>query len=213
MVMARSSLLLLNSMAITAFAINGVGDLIDWMLSFLPGWLDFLRYLLWPFLALASLIILVLVFSLLANLVAAPFNALLAAAVERHLGGVNEQSGLRVKGVLALVMNEVRKILYFLLRAIPLLILFVIPVVNIVAPFIWLLFAAWMLCVEYADYPMGNHDLIFAEQKKILKTQRLLSLGFGGTVTFAMMVPLLNFIVMPVAVAGATKMWVEELSD
>jgi len=198
---------------LTALAITSVGDLIDWMLSYLPGWLDFLRYILWPLLALTAMVTLVLVFSLLANLVAAPFNAALAAAVELHLGGVQSQSGLKVKGSVALVMNEVRKILYFLLWAIPLLILFVIPVVNIAAPFIWLLFGAWMMCVEYFDYPMGNHDFVFAEQKKRMKQQRMLSLAFGGSIAFAMMVPLLNFIVMPVAVAGATKLWVEDLSD
>ncbi|NOY66125.1 MAG: sulfate transporter CysZ, partial [Gammaproteobacteria bacterium] len=197
---------------LTTIAISSVGDLIDWMLSFLPSWLDFLRYILWPFLALASMIILVLAFSIIANLIAAPFNAALAAAVERHLGGANVQSDQTIKGAMALIMNEVRKIIYFLVRAIPLLILFLIPGVNIVAPFIWLFFGAWILTIEYADYPMGNHDLIFSEQKKRLKNQRAMSLGFGLAVAFSMMVPLLNFIVMPVAVAGATKMWVEDLS-
>ena len=208
--------LLINSVLfilLTILAISSVGDLMDWLLSFLPGWLDFLRYILWPLLALASMIILVLSFSLLANLIAAPFNAALAAAVERHLGGVNEQSGLRVKGAMALVINELRKIIYIVVRAIPLLILFFIPVVNIVAPFVWLVFGAWMLCVEYADYPMGNHDLAFAEVKKKIKQRRLLSLGFGAAIAGVLMIPVLNFIVMPVAVAGATKMWVEDLSD
>jgi CysZ protein len=36
------------------------------------------------------------------------------------------------------------------------------------------------------------------------------SLGFGGFVQLGMMVPILNFIMMPVAVIGATIYWVEE---
>jgi len=197
---------------VTFLTIMKLEGLIDWLLSFLPSWLDFLRYILWPFMALAALIVLVLVFSMLANLIAAPFNAALAAAVERHLGGVNIQSDYTVSNIISLVMNEVRKIMYFIIWAIPLLLLFVIPGINILAPFIWLAFGAWMLCVEYADYPMGNHDLLFSEQKRLLKQKRFQSLGFGGVIAAALMIPLLNFIVMPVAVAGATKMWVEDLA-
>ena len=66
--------------------------------------------------------------------------------------------------------------------------------------------------MEYADYPMGNHELDFKSQLAYLKRRRMLSLGFGATVTMALLVPLLNFLVMPAAVAGASKMWVEELS-
>jgi CysZ protein len=40
----------------------------------------------------------------------------------------------------------------------------------------------------------------------------MLSLGFGASVMGALAVPVLNFLVIPCAVAGATAMWVEELS-
>ncbi|MEZ5582290.1 MAG: hypothetical protein R3F37_05475 [Candidatus Competibacteraceae bacterium] len=43
----------------------------------------------------------------------------------------------------------------------PLLVLFVIPGVNVIAPLLWLVFGAWMLALQYADYPMGNHGLRF----------------------------------------------------
>ena len=187
--------------------------LLEWMLSYLPGWLEWLRYLLWPIFALALAFIFFFTFSLLANLVASPFNAPLAHAVEQRLGKVSDTTGSStpfVRSVLKSVASELRKMLYILLRAIPLLLLFVIPVVNIAAPFLWIMFSAWMLTMEYADYPMGNHELDFKSQLKWLKKRRFLSLGFGATVTLALLVPVLNFLVMPAAVAGATKMWVED---
>jgi len=193
-------------------AFTNIADLINWMLSFLPEWLDFIRYIFWPLLAIASMIILVLIFSIIANLIASPFNAALAAAIEKQLGITNRTYENTLKSNSAQIMNEIRKIIYYILRAIPLLILFIIPVINIVAPFAWLIFSAWILSIEYTDYPMGNHNITFTEQRKRLKQRKILSLSFGSTVTFAMMIPLLNFIVMPVAVAGATKMWVEDLS-
>ena len=111
------------------------------------------------------------------------------------------------------VLNELRKLLYILAWSLPLLVLFVIPVVNVAAPALWLLFGAWTLAVEYMDYPMGNHDLRFVEQRRRLRERRLLSLGFGGAVTVTTMIPVVNFFVMPAAVAGATALWVDHYSS
>jgi len=109
--------------------------------------------------------------------------------------------------------DEVKKLLYMIAWSIPFLVLFLVPVVNIIAPFTWLAFSAWMLTVEYVDYPMGNHGLRSDEQKQRIGNKRFLSMGFGGTVTIATMIPILNFLVMPAAVAGATAMWVKQFRD
>jgi CysZ protein len=59
---------------------------------------------------------------------------------------------------------------------------------------------------------MGNHDLSFANQKKRLGERRGLALGFGGSVMVLTTIPLINFVVMPLAVAGATIIWVEQFA-
>ena len=41
--------------------------------------------------------------------------------------------------------------------------------------------------------------------------RRFALLGFGGAAMAALAVPVLNFLVIPCAVAGATAMWVEQL--
>jgi CysZ protein len=68
-----------------------------------------------------------------------------------------------------------------------------------------------MLTIEYADYPMGNNGLKFREIRARLRRRRLLGLGFGAATAGLTMVPVLNFIAMPSAVAGATALWVREL--
>ncbi|MDX1697582.1 MAG: sulfate transporter CysZ, partial [Thiohalobacterales bacterium] len=190
--------------------------LIEMMTGKLPGWLDWLRYLVWPLFALVGVLIVFYSFSILTNLLAAPFNGLLAEAVEQHLTGQPiDAGGWRelLQDLLPSLLAELRKLLYFLLRAIPLGILFLIPVVNLAAPFLWALFSAWMLAIEYADYPMANHRLLFSAQRKLLRTRRVLALGFGGGTLLLTMVPLLNFLAMPVAVAGASAMWVSEFRE
>lgn len=204
-----------------AFGYQQFGQLMDWMLGYLPGWLAWLQYILWPVFALASILILFFTFSTFANLVGAPFNGLLAEAVENHLLGgsdqsTDNQSAINWKklaaGALPAIMSELRKMAYYLIRVIPLLILFLIPGINIAAPFLWALFTAWMYALEYLDYPMDNHDILFREMQQQLRNQRTLSLSFGASVLLATMIPLLNFLIMPAAVCGASAMWVDRFS-
>ena len=103
-----------------------------------------------------------------------------------------------------------RKLAYVALRSLPPLLLFVIPGVNVVAHFVWMLLGAWMLAVTYLDYPMANHGIGFVELRARLAERRLLGLGFGGAAMAALTVPVLNFLGIPCSVAGATAMWVEQ---
>ncbi|HEX9802997.1 MAG TPA: sulfate transporter CysZ [Gammaproteobacteria bacterium] len=191
--------------------------LVEKWVGYLPAWLEWLEWLFWLFFALAAILVVFYTFSILANLIAAPFNGLLAEAVEKHLTGKPLPGGGSLLGALreapSAIFDELRKIGYFLLRAVPLLILFWIPLLNLAAPVLWALFSAWMMAVEYGDYPMGNHNIRFAEQRRRLGQKRMLSLGFGGATLLATMIPLVNFLVMPAAVAGATALWVERLKS
>lgn len=191
--------------------------LVDEWISYLPGWLEWLEWLFWLIFAIAAILLVFYTFAILANLIAAPFNGLLAEAVEKHLTGQPLPPGSSLLAALkdapAAILDELRKLAYFLLRAIPLLILFWIPVLNLAAPVLWVLFSAWMMTVEYCDYPMGNHEMRFTEQRARLRQRKLLSFGFGGATLFATMIPLVNFLVMPAAVAGATALWVEQLKQ
>ena len=211
---------LLVSVVFFSAAIVGLSHwleaLIEMLVGYLPGWLDWLQYLLWPLFALLGVLIIFYTFSLITNLIAAPFNGMLAEAVEKHLTGQPIETGgwkALVKDIVPSLVSELRKLLYFVLRAIPLGLLFLIPGVNLAAPFLWALFSAWMLVIEYVDYPMATHLLHFSTQRKLLRNRRFLAYSFGGGSLLLTMIPLLNFLAMPVSVAGATAMWVGELKD
>ncbi len=186
----------------------------EW-LSYLPEWLMWLEWFFWVLFALSALMVVFYTFSILANIVASPFNSLLAEAVEKHLTGQPLPPGSSfmqaIKDAPVAIFDELRKLGYMALLAIPVLILsfFLAPL----APFLWALFGAWMLALEYGDYPMGNNNMRFGEQRAKLRQNKLLSLGFGGATLAATMIPLVNFLVMPAAVAGATKLWVSHLKE
>jgi len=199
-------------------AVDQFGILLDWMLP-QEGWLSFLRWLLWPLFAVAAILVVFYTFTAIANLLAAPFNSLLSEQVERQLFGAdlsetasspNTNPAARATGLVAETISsigsELRKLGYFSLRAALLLPLFFIPVVNVAAPFLWLLFNTWYVALEYSDYPLGNRGMTFPQQRRKLGEIRLTALGFGGAVNLLMLIPVANFLAMPAAVAGATIM-------
>jgi CysZ protein len=198
-------------------AADQFGALVDTLLPSLPEWLAWLAWLLWLLFVLVAAMIIFFTFSVVANIIASPFNGLLAEAVERLLTGqAPPPSGSlwqALRETPQAVADELRKLGYYAVWALPLLLLFVIPVVNLAAPLLWALFSAWMLALQYLDYPLGNHGLRFKAQRQRLRSKPMLGLGFGGAVLLATLVPLLNLIVMPAAVAGATRLWVEQLRD
>lgn len=190
------------------------GAFIDTLLAPLPDWLDWLRWLLWPLFGITALVVIFYAFTLLANLIGSPFNGLLAERVEDlvHPGRERSLGHPWWKEIAIAPLTELKKLAYFLLWAIPLLVLFFIPGINLVAPLLWMAFSAWMLALQYADYPMGNHGIAFHNQRHLLGKRRFLALGFGAAVLLITLIPVMNFLVMPAAVIGATLMWVEQFS-
>jgi CysZ protein len=190
---------------------------LDWAAGFLPSWLQWIEWLLIPLFLLTMGVAVFFTFSMVANVVAAPFNSILSERVELYLRGKEADvasGGMKevFLRLIPLIWNEINKVAYNILWTIPFLLLFLIPVVNLAAPFLWLLFSAWILAIQYADIPMGNHDISGKEVRKQLREKRAMSLGFGGVTLLMTSIPLFNFLVMPTAVAGATAMWVESLS-
>jgi len=192
-----------------------------WIHNMIPTWipewlLGWLMWIIWPLFAGLLLITIFFTFSIIANILAAPFNGPLAEAVEIKLLG-KPPEGMDwaeiVKDAPSMIWNEIRKLAYVIMWMIPLFILSWVPVLNIVAPVLWILFSSWMLAIDYHDYPMGNHLLKFPQQRELLRQNRSLALGFGSATLAATMIPIVNFLVIPAAVAGATALYIERIKS
>lgn len=194
---------------VIAVAITGFDALMDWLLAWLPGWLDWLRWLLWPLFALTAALIAVYSFTLLANLIGAPFNGVLAAQYESKIRGSAPPADDRslLAGTLASIANELRKLAYLVRWLVLAALLFIVPILNFIAPLVWLSLGAWLLALEYGGYPMDNHGIAPGRQRRILGRRRGMAIGFGAGVMLMSGVPILNLLAMPAAVLGATRMW------
>jgi len=192
------------------------GWITEWI-SYIPHWLSWLSYLLWPILTITILGTFSYLFSSLANLIAAPFNGLLAEKVEEQLCGKsdNNQSLTHViKDTPRIIAREFQKIVYFLPKAVGLFILLMIPALGqTIGAVLWFIFSSWVMAIQYCDYPFDNHKVPFYEMRQNLKQNQTKAYGFGICVAFFTAIPLLNLVIMPIAVCGATAMWVEEFKD
>ena len=176
-----------------------ISDLIN---QFIPGWLHWLSWVLWPLFFISFFIAGFFTFTILANLLASPFYGKLSSKtlvlVSNTVVEAKEQS-------LPLVVSaELKRATYLLARAIPLVILSFIPGLNVLAPFLWALFGAWGMALEYCAYPLENAGVLFTEQQQLLKSVRLGALSFGGVAALAITIPVLNILIAPAAVIGAT---------
>jgi len=187
-----------------------------WMAA-IPDWLNFIEWIIWPLIGVTVSLITGYAFTALALIIASPFNALLAEKAEELVTGkpVDSLEGLG-PALMALprgILRELWKLLYYVPMALFVLVLTFIPGLNAVAPVLWFLLGAWMMSIQFVDYPMDNHRLSFADVKETVRARRLSSMGFGGLVALCTGIPIINFFVVPAAVVGATLLWCEELNQ
>jgi CysZ protein len=180
-------------------------------------WIEIAGAVMWVFFAAVVLLILFFTFTVAANIIGAPFNGLLSEKVEGYISGeqLRNSGGIReiFSSIPKSVLSELKKILYFLFLGMLVLILLLIPGAGIISPIVWALFTSWMLALEYIAYPMENHGLFFSQARKELRKKRMLAFGFGIAVMIVTMTPVVNFLVMPAAVAGATVMWADRFQN
>jgi CysZ protein len=199
------------------FSVSYLGGLMERWLTRIPEWLAFVEWILWPLIGLTLVLITGYLFTTIALLIASPFNSLLAEKAEELITGrpveALEGLGAALMEMPRGILRELAKLLYYVPMALLVLLLTLIPGLNAVAPLLWFLLGAWMMSIQFVDYPMDNHRLSFADVKAAVRKRRLSSLGFGGGVALCAGIPVVNFLVVPSAVVGATLLWCRELEQ
>lgn len=203
--------------SLIGFTVSYLSELMSSWLGRIPEWLGFIEWILWPLIGIGVSLMTGYAFTAIALLIASPFNALLAEKAEELITGkpVDSLEGLGA-ALLAIprsIVRELLKLLYYTPMFLFVLLLSFIPGLNLVSPFLWLLLGAWMMSLQFLDYPMDNHQLSFSDVKEAARYRRLSTLGFGAAVALCASIPVVNFFVIPSAVVGATLMWCEELAD
>lgn len=155
-------------------------------------------------------------FTIAVQLIAAPFMGLLAERVDQRICASELPAESTSAMIVRTFRRELRKTWDWLWRSVLVLIVvaivWLIPGVNIFASVTWFLWSGWLLGVQYIDYGADTRQTSFNEMKKALSTQKTLVLSFGCAVLALTMIPILNLLIMPVAVIAGTLIWLETLS-
>ncbi|RLQ21400.1 sulfate transporter CysZ [Seongchinamella sediminis] len=198
-----------------SYGLSFITDYMDRWTAALPDWLSFIEWILWPLIWLTFSLISGYLFTAVALIIASPFNGLLAEKAEELVTGQPVSGPEGLMGALMLVprgiVRELAKLAYYVPMAVFVLLVTFIPLLNAAAPVLWFLLGAWMMSIQFVDYPVDNHQLSFADVKEAVRSRRLSSMGFGGAVALCTGIPIVNFFVVPAAVVGATLLWCKEL--
>jgi CysZ protein len=142
--------IIINILVFTAaicVAIYQFDLLLGWLLpQGSDWWAELARAALWFFFAVIVLLILFFTFTILANLLGAPFNGLLSEKTEGYLSGdtITGPGGVRdfMSTILPSIKSELKKLLYFMFTGILVFLVLLVPGVNILSPLLWTLFAS-----------------------------------------------------------------------
>ncbi|MBB5933153.1 EI24 domain-containing protein [Streptomyces zagrosensis] len=185
-------------------------DAISWLTPFADDWgtpwLGLFRGALAVLFFGGCLLLALITFTAVTLLVGQPFYESLSERVDLSLDGHAPESGLPLWRELLIALREsttvvIRVVLWGTL-------LFVagfLPVIGQTAiPAIGFCIAGFFLTEELTAVALQRRRVPLAERLRLLRSRKLLVLGFGVPLTLLFLVPLAAVVVMPGAVAGAT---------
>lgn len=196
-----------------------IGALSTWLTPFAEGW-----HPVWSGLArvtagiaVAGLALFVLVFSFAAVTltVGEPFYERIWRQVENRLGGAPPERPEPFWHSLRRGLGQgSRLLLLALLTGAGVFLLGLVPIAGpVLAPVLGAVFGGWILALELTGFAFDARGLSLRERRRILGARRSSTLGFGVASYLVFLVPLLAVVAMPAAVAGATMLTRDALTD
>ncbi len=190
-----------------------ITDWISTITSSLPSWLHFLQVIINPLLIALLLIVIYFSFNILVGFFGAPFHSLLSEKILADAGLVEENKENYFKLLLSIIIKtisrEFSKLRWMLFRIIIIAILTLLPIVNIISPILWFTFITWMTAIQFIDYAAENRGYSFAETRKYLSSYRVTIFSFGLSIYLLLLIPIVNFITLPVSVIAGTLIWID----
>jgi CysZ protein len=183
-----------------------------WIDAHIPTWLHWINWLIYIVVGIILLVATAYLFGAIAIIIGSPFYGMLAENVQNKYSEnkVPESGwGETVAMVPKSIAREIRKVLSYIPLLIVVIILSFVPVINMANSVLWFLFGAWVQRIQFFDYPLDANKKSFYDLKQYLKQYRTQTFSFGMITMLFMMIPVINIIAIPAAVAGATLFYIE----
>ena len=158
------------------------------------------RILLYPLLVVVAYFLTMM----LAGIVASPFNDALSERAEAVFMGdfVKGEEGWK-----ALVVGGVKGILAAAATTIPRVILMILlGLIPGAGPILAAVVGAYFIALEYTDTALTRRRYGTRQKMRTIWKHRRIAMGFGLGANMLLVIPLLNFLSMPIAVIGGTAL-------
>lgn len=174
-----------------------------------------LYWLVWTVAVLLTAVLVFFTFTVVGNLIASPFNDLLSERTEEVLTRRthDEPFSLRqfARDAWQTILLEARKISVFVLVMLLILPLNLLPGIgSTIYSVLAISLTLFFLCIEYLGFVMVRKRRFFGDQRRFIMARKFLMLGFGCGVLAILSIPFFQFLCIPLAVIGATRIWCEE---
>ncbi|WP_411105376.1 EI24 domain-containing protein [Streptomyces sp. cmx-4-9] len=190
----------------------GADDLTAWATPFADDWsapwIGLFRGFLTALVFCLGLFLAVITFTAVTLLIGQPFYESLSEAVDRSEGGEVPESGLSLPAELWIsARDSVRVLARVLLYGILLFALGFVPVLGqTVVPALGFCVSGYFLTQELTAVALQRRRVELKDRLALLRSRRMMVLGFGVPLVLSFLVPLVAVFLMPGAVAGATLM-------
>ncbi|MBI4042479.1 MAG: EI24 domain-containing protein [Deltaproteobacteria bacterium] len=191
-------------------SISRFSEIMGWFLSQPETWYGYvLYYALAAILVLSIVMAMVLTFTVVGNLIASPFCDMLSESVATvECGRATEKRAESFcTFVKRMLLTEFKKMFLLIGLGMGSLFLNMIPFLGLVSSLLMTLLIAF----EYLDYNFSREGWLIRDRITFILRHFPEAFGFGLSVGLGMVVPILNFFVLPLAVMGGTLLFCEEV--
>jgi CysZ protein len=175
--------------------------------NYLPSWLSFIKWLVTLILWVLIFILVIYTFTTITLLIGSPFYSILSEKTEKFISNkqiVELSTKDLIKDIPHIIGLEILKFLY---RIPILLISFICLFIPVFGPIIIAMLSSWGCAMDYTSYGFENNRISLKLTRKALSSQKPLCFGFGLCVWACMLIPIINFFIVPAAVCGGTALW------
>lgn len=175
-------------------------------------WLKFLHTALLILGFILLLFFCYLLFTILGNVITAPFNEEISQRVEEIVTGTKEAHKMGFwEDAYISIKGEVQKLAFYLIILLLIFSLNLIPVAgSVIATVLGVIFSSFYNALDFLDYPMTRKKMRFRDKIKVTRKGKLVTYGFGFTAFLLLFLPVINIFMKPILVVAGTSLYYEK---
>jgi CysZ protein len=205
--------------AVITFGLLGVGlfVLVKWdgqlatlITPFADHWASALRSTLRAIVEIALLgawvLLSVLLYTALTLIIGQPFYEAIAKRIDDDMGGIKGERNVSFWRQLPRSIVESARLLFLTaMKGVLVFLVALIPVAGQIAgPILGAFVGGWAIALELTSVAFERRGLVLRHRRQLLGQRRALTLGFGVAAFTCLLIPGVDVLLMPGAVAGAT---------